>query len=155
CSIAILLAAPEAFSQKFRKSETPVPGEYIIVLKEPPENSDDSRASLLTDGRNIVRAQFGAPRHQFTHVLLGLSAKMNEVSAIAISEDPRVDYVEENSIFHASTTETSAPYGLERIDVRPLPQPYTQTYQYNVTGSISYTTCAGAFGVHIYVVDSG
>jgi len=63
--------------------------------------------------------------------------------------------VEENSIFQAASTESPAPYGLERISVRPLPSPYNQTYQYNVTGSMSYTTCAGSFGVHIYIVDSG
>src|SRR5262249_25699029 len=124
--------------------------------KEPPGNSDSSRASVVTDAHNIVRAHFGTPHHRFTSVLLGLSARrLNEASAIAISEDPRVDYVEENSIFHASSTETPVPYSLERIDVRPLPQHYNQTYDYNVTGSISYTTCPGSFGVHIYVVDSG
>jgi subtilisin family serine protease len=68
---------------------------------------------------------------------------MSEADALAISRDPRVAYVEEDAEMHAIATQTSAPWGLDRIDQRD--RPLSGTYTYTSTGS----------GVNAYVIDTG
>ncbi len=56
---------------------------------------------------------------------------------------PRVKYVEKDGVVTASTTQTGATWGIDRIDQRDLP--LNQTYVYNATGS----------GVKAYIIDTG
>jgi subtilisin family serine protease len=91
----------------------------------------------VTRGRNAI------PEHVYAHAIRGFSARMSEDEAIALSQDPLVAYVEEDSTMEAIATQTSPPWGLDRIDERD--RPLSGTYSYTRTGS----------GVNAYVIDTG
>jgi aqualysin 1 len=68
---------------------------------------------------------------------------MSEEQAQRLSADPRVSFVEEDSLVEATITQNNAPWGLDRIGQRDLP----------LNGIYSYTT-TGA-GVNVYIIDTG
>ncbi|MGI0025963.1 MAG: S8 family serine peptidase, partial [Nitrososphaera sp.] len=89
----------------------------------------------------------GKVRHTFKDAIKGFAAEMSEAEAIRLSQDPRVDFVEEDGVMYAdaATTQntTAATWGLDRIDQRNLP--LNNLYSYRGSG----------FGVNAYVIDSG
>ena len=68
---------------------------------------------------------------------------MSDKEAAKLAADPRVQYVEEDSVVTIDTTQTGATWGLDRIDQRNLP--LDGNYTYNTTAS----------NVHAYIVDTG
>jgi subtilisin family serine protease len=63
--------------------------------------------------------------------------------AEALSLDDRVQFVEEDSAMYAATTETNAPWNLDRVDQRNLP--LNTTFDYTQSGA----------GAHVYILDTG
>ena len=82
-------------------------------------------------------------KHVYANALRGFSAEMTESDAIALSNDPRVRFVEEDSIMEILTTQANPPWGLDRIDESALP--VSGTYTYTASGS----------GVNAYIIDTG
>ena len=136
-------AAPRPKGQKLHKKEKAIPGNYIVVLDNVAagEPGDFSQADQITD---VLVAAYGGKVHKrFKHALNGYAAEMTEDEALALSEDPRVEYVEEDGVVETVATQTGAPWGLDRIDQRD--RPLNGTYNYNWTGS----------GVRAYIIDTG
>ncbi|HEU4388575.1 MAG TPA: S8 family peptidase [Blastocatellia bacterium] len=79
----------------------------------------------------------------YSHAINGFSGYMSEDKAVKLSEDPRVRFVEEDSIVEATVTQSNPPWGLDRIGQRDLP--LNQAYSYTTTGS----------GVNVYIIDTG
>ena len=129
-----------ARDNKFRRSENAIAGQYVVVL------SDESAASA-NDPRetvgNLVGAYPGTLRRSFTNAIRGYSVEMTEADAINLSKDPRVEFVEEDSVVTINTDQANATWGIDRIDQRALP--LSTTYQYDRSG----------FGVNVYVLDTG
>jgi subtilisin family serine protease len=123
-----------------RKGKDAIPGEYIVVFKDQ-TLGDYSAAAELAD--LMVAIYGGKIKHVYKHALNGFSVKMSEEMAQLLSDDPRVEYVEEDGIIHTGATQTGATWGLDRIDQRD--RPLNGTYVYNFTGS----------GVRVYVIDTG
>ena len=128
---------------KLRRKAAAVPGSYIVVLDDGQVGRPGalSAAPYVAEG---VAAAYGARVGRvYQHALNGFSARMTEEQALRLSEDPRVAFVEEDGVVTATTVQTPATWGLDRIDQRDRP----------LDGQYTYTP--NGKGVNVYVIDTG
>jgi len=112
--------------------------EYIVVLKSSYKGSAAAVAVQRADAVN------GRPGHVFEHALKGFVLRLPPSLADRLAQlDSRVAYVERNGLVQASTTQSPATWGLDRIDQRALP--LSNSFSYTATGA----------GVTAYVIDTG
>src|SRR6185295_19391516 len=127
---------------------------YIVVLDRDAEAAGPAGRTTAARSANAARNAAdiadlmpewaGTVTQRFDAALNGFSAFMTETQAIALSQDSRVKFVEEDSIVEASVTQTNPPsWGLDRIGQRDLP--LNRTYSYTNTGA----------GVTAYIIDTG
>ncbi len=126
---------------KFRRARKRVDGQYIVVLK------DDTRPEDVEFVANQLLARHqGNTRSVYRHTIKGFSIQMSEEAAKALSLEPAVEYVQEDGIVKAATTQANPiSWGLDRIDQRNLPRNNTYNFANVTTGA----------GVHVYVLDTG
>jgi subtilisin family serine protease len=113
-----------------------IPNQYIVVFKDQVHD-----AGVVA--RTKVGRGGGALRHSYSAAIKGFSAVLSPAAVAALRSDPDVAYIEPDQVMHASTTQTGATWGLDRIDQRALP--LSTTYSYTATGS----------GVTAYIIDTG
>lgn len=132
----------EPHGGKLRMSARPVPGQYVVVLRD-----DVRRPAVPAVAAELAERHGGDLTYVFDHVLNGFTARLSAGAATAMSHDPRVEYIEEDTAFHItashSTPQAFSFYGIDRIDQRDLP--LSETYEYYRRGS----------GVHVFVIDTG
>ena len=113
----------------------PAAARHIVVFHD----NVDSDAVARDHGR-----RYGAEvKGVYHHALKGYVATFKGTGAADVARDPRVAFVELDREVHAEATQSSAPWGLDRID-----QPTLQlngTFLYNADGT----------GVTAYIIDSG
>jgi subtilisin family serine protease len=109
---------------------------YIVVL----DNSVASPASVAREQSSKFGGRLG---HVYSHALKGYSVTLTPTAAAKLATDSRVAYVERDGVVTASTTQTGATWGIDRIDQRN--RPLSGTYTYTNTGS----------GVTAYIIDTG
>lgn len=133
---------------KMVRSKNPIANRYIVVLDgsaaapdgvSPSLQKGDDVQQVAASLASAFRAKVG---RTFQYALKGFSVEMSAKRAEELSRDPRVKYVEEDFVIKAEDTQTSAPWGLDRVDQRVGKN---TTYVYDSTGA----------GVHAYVIDSG
>jgi len=135
-----------------RQGSNAIPQHYIVVLDIDATTSAGTlsatakRAAESTAAARAVElsATVGASlTNVYGHAINGFAAWMSDEQAVALSDDPRVKFVEEDSVMSATITQTNPPWGLDRTGQRDLP--LNQTYSYTTTGS----------GVNAYIIDTG
>jgi aqualysin 1 len=121
-----------------------IPGHYIVVLDQDVGGAGADPGLAAADADQVILGTAsGRVKHVYANALRGFSAEMTEADAIALSNDPRVRFVEEDSIMEILTTQTNPPWNLDRIDESSLP--VSGTYTYTASGS----------GVSAYIIDTG
>lgn len=114
-------------------SATAVDGTYLVTLKS---DVDKARADRLA-------ARYGGSVDRvFGHAVEGYTAHLSARQAARLAADPSVASVEADQRVRITDTQSSAPWGLDRVDQRALPLSGTYTY-----GPSSGTT--------VYVIDTG
>ena len=137
-----------------RMGNRAIPNHYIVVLDRDAEpvaaavgplgrRISNNAALNARDIEQLLPEWAGTVTARFDHALNGFSAVMTEAQAIALSQDSRVRFVEEDSVMEALVTQTNPPWGLDRIGQRDLP--LNQTYSFTTTGT----------GVTAYIIDTG
>jgi len=117
-----------------------IDGSYIVVFK----NSAVPAASVGKTATDLVGRHGGAVGYRYTAALHGFSIRASEQTAKRIAADPRVAYVQQDSVVHAIATQPNPPsWGLDRVDQRNLPL------------NSSYTYPNTASNVHAYIIDTG
>ena len=137
-------AAPQSQNKrpdkKFHRAGKPIRDHYIVVL-----NPDTPGEQVEAITNNLLSLHGGVTRHIYKHALKGFSIQMTEADAIELSNDPRVQYVQEDGEVTLDTSQTAANWGLDRVDQRNLP----------LDNSYHFANVNTGAGVHVYVVDSG
>ena len=132
---------PRGPEPKLLRVGNAIKGKYIVVLKSNVSDTDlISMADEAVSLHGAIRV-----KHRYLYALRGFSVEMSDTVAQSLSQDPRVEFIEEDGVVHgdAHTAQTGAVWGLDRIDQRNLP--LDNVYSYNGSG----------FGVNAYVIDSG
>lgn len=119
-----------------------------------PSLSDASAAGVIP-GRFIITVRAGqspqtvasahavVPDFVYRHALNGFAGEISEAARQGLLRDARVLQIEPDGIATTQTTQSSATWGLDRVDQRSLP--LSTTFSYSNTGS----------GVTAYIIDTG
>ena len=114
----------------------PIAGKYIVVF-------NNAVRDVPGVAQALARANGGTVRFTYQRALRGFAADLPDRAAAALARNPNVAFVEQDQVMTASTTETNATWGIDRIDQRNLP--LGTTYNYTNTG----------VGVTAYIIDTG
>jgi subtilisin family serine protease len=123
-------AAPNAGAPLLTSSQG-IDGQYIVVLNEG------------ANPRSVAAISGVSPRYVYTSTVNGFAASLNAGQLNALQHNPNVAYIEQDQPVAATTLQTGATWGLDRIDQRNLP--LSTSFSYLNTG----------VGVHAYIVDTG
>ena len=144
--VVLLVAAAPSGASGVRDVQDPL-GSYIVVLRPDTARSaaaaPSARPLVAAVAQEMSRAHDGAVTSVYQYALKGFAARLSAGQAEALTNDPRVAYVEPDQVFTTQATQTPATWGLDRVDQRDLP--LNNTYTYNQTGQ----------GVQAYIIDTG
>lgn len=144
CAMFVMFTVSEqGFGQaRVLKTDNPIPNKYIVVLNKDTFN-DVSKLPVRPTAQNLVGKHRGRLGFVYEKAIKGFSVELSKEAAIALSQNPLVEYVTEDSEVYLSDTQYDAPWNLDRIDQRDLS--LNTTYIYNNNGS----------GATVYIIDSG
>ncbi|PYS67899.1 MAG: hypothetical protein DMF73_18130 [Acidobacteria bacterium] len=110
-------------STKFVKVANAILNKYIVVLNDDVVSSsapvDVRRAQVSAIANGLAQAQGGQRGFVYETALKGFSIELpNEASAIALSQNPQVKWIEEDGVAQLGQQQSQSlpPWGLDRID---------------------------------------
>ena len=148
-AVLLLVAASTLLEAgPIRRHARPIPGSYIVVLRQDAVRDVRDRLSRLPSVADLASEMVDIPgrgkrTRLFQHAVRGFVVQATAAEAEALADDIRVAFVEQDGVMEAVATQTGATWGLDRADQRNLP----------LNGSYVYDQ-AGA-SVHAYVIDTG
>jgi subtilisin family serine protease len=110
-----------------------IPGEYIVVLSEGADVSEEARAA---------RGQGGEVVAEWATALNGYAVRGGPNLILALRADPNVQYVEQVQEYTTQVDQPNATWGIDRIDQED-----------GTDGKYSYTSTGS--GVTAYIIDTG
>jgi len=134
CADGTELPTTPAATPSFAAQGNGLADRYIVVFKRGTGDADRLTTEL---------ARGGSVHFRYRTALLGFAATLPAASLDGIRRNPNVDYVVADGEVTAIGTQTSATWGIDRIDQRALP--LSTTYTYDSTGA----------GVRAYILDTG
>ncbi len=78
---------------KFRRVQKALPDQYIVAFKD-----SVARSSIAAKAQELAGAHGGELKFTYEHTLKGFAIRLPEAAAIALSKNPQVAYVEEESL---------------------------------------------------------
>ncbi|MFF7884930.1 S8 family peptidase [Streptomyces sp. NPDC007896] len=133
-------AAPAEGTVLAAGSPTAVKDSYIVTLKK-----GAGLKAASSEGKGLISAYGGTVKKTYGAALNGYTATLSAGEARRLAADPAVATVEQNQTVRLTdTTQSSAPWGLDRVDQTSLP----------LSGTYTYPDTAGG-GVTAYVIDTG
>jgi subtilisin family serine protease len=121
------------------KKDVPIPGSYIITLRDDLNDEDVDKSA-----HGLAKIHKGALKHIYKAALKGFAVSdLSDAEVAALAQDPRVAHIEADQVMTVTTTQTPATWGLDRVDQRTLP--LSNSYIYSVDGT----------GVTVYIIDTG
>ncbi|AFD24503.1 S8 family peptidase [Deinococcus gobiensis] len=120
-----------------------IAGQYIVVLKEGTQSALSAQSAGGLIGSLGLDPQGITVLSVYGQAIEGFAAKLSAQNLEKVRANANVAYVEQDGMMYASATQSSATWGLDRIDQRNLP--LNGTYVYNKTGS----------GVKAFIIDTG
>jgi subtilisin family serine protease len=108
-----------------------IDGSYLVILNED------------ANPRSVAAIAGVDPHFVYTANVNGFAAELNQGQLNALQHNPNVAYIEQDQAFEATTTQSGATWGIDRIDQRNRP----------LSGTYTYTTTAS--NVTAYVIDTG
>jgi subtilisin family serine protease len=106
-------------------------GRFIVTLQD------------RTDPAGVAREHGVQPDYVYTRALNGFAGAISDAARQGLMRDSRVARIEPDGIATVVTTQSSATWGLDRVDQRN--RPLSTTYSYTSTGT----------GVNAYIIDTG
>lgn len=144
--LMILTSAPthsQGPKGRLLRKANKIQNNYIVVLDDSVVGDRGAYSIASFVAKDMAATYRGKLKHIYQHALNGFAVEMSEADAEALSQDFRVNFVEEDGPVKANTTQNNPPWGLDRIDQRDLP--LNAQYTYTPTGA----------GVHVYIIDTG
>jgi len=137
------LGMARAGAEESPEAAGPAPlASYVVVLHDPPPGVSARPVSRLAG--SLVAGVGGAVTLTYDTVLRGFAARLPIPAVMALRSNPLVASVSPDAPVHATDTQRSASWGLDRSDQAGR----------RLDGRYEYPDRAGA-GAHIYLVDTG
>lgn len=146
---------PTAQGTELVQRSNAIPGKYIVVLHDDnPAEIRSLSAAAKAERRISVANQLaarhgGRTEHVYQHTINGFVAGMSERQARAMLRDPRVRFIEQDTVVSINqTVQGNATWGLDRIDQRNLPIDTRYGYFRSGRGVNAYIIDTGVLGTH-------
>ena len=168
------LVATSSASARFLPARArPIKGHYLVVLQETATRFAHERDDVGVAARPLVpeRAKELTTQHQvkltatFEPVLRGFAAQADAAGLARLLADPRVAYVEEDSLMEPAATQVGPSWGLDRIDQRSsvldaryyyaTPSPAPHLYIIDTGVRSTHVEFAGRMGTGVSFVNDG